>query len=97
LKRVAILARSNVITSDDLGGSISHPVCAARVRGAYGIRLKDFEREHILRVLTNSATLVQAAAALGVNVTTLWRKRRHCGISKIAEFVLTRPVPCETQ
>jgi NtrC-family two-component system response regulator AlgB len=81
LRRAAILARSEVIAPDDLPDSISHPVATAPVRGAYGIRLKDFEREHILRVLASSSTLAQAAAALGINVTTLWRKRRHYGIS----------------
>ena len=40
----------------------------------------DFEREQILRALAQSPTLGQAAAALGINVTTLWRKRRHYGI-----------------
>ena len=80
LKRATILARSEVISFGDLPDSISHPVSTARVRGAYGIRLKDFEREHILRVLASSSTLAQAAAALGINVTTLWRKRRHYGI-----------------
>jgi transcriptional regulator with PAS, ATPase and Fis domain len=81
LRRAAILARSEVIAPDDLPDSISHPVSTARVRGAYGIRPKDFEREHILRVLASSSTLAHAAAALGINVTTLWRKRRHYGIS----------------
>jgi two-component system, NtrC family, response regulator AlgB len=81
LRRAAILARSEMIASDDLPDSISHPVSTARLRGAYGIRLKDFEREHILRVLASSSTLAQAAAALGINVTTLWRKRRHYGIN----------------
>jgi transcriptional regulator with PAS, ATPase and Fis domain len=42
--------------------------------------LKDFEREHILRVVAESRTLEQAAATLGINVTTLWRKRRRYGI-----------------
>ena len=81
LRRAAILARSEIIAPDDLPDSISHPVSAVPVRGANGIRLKDFEREHILRVLASSSTLAQAAAALGINVTTLWRKRRHYGIS----------------
>jgi NtrC-family two-component system response regulator AlgB len=81
LRRAAILARSEMIAPDDLPDSISHPVSAVPVRGANAIRLKDFEREHILRVLASSSTLAQAAAALGINVTTLWRKRRHYGIS----------------
>jgi hypothetical protein len=71
LKRAAILARSEVITSDDLPDPISHPVSTARVHCACGIRLKDFECEDILRVLASSSTLAQAAAAPGINVTTL--------------------------
>jgi len=47
---------------------------------ARGTRLKDFEREQILRALAQSPTLGQAAAALGINVMTLWRKRRQYGI-----------------
>ena len=38
------------------------------------------EREHIARVLAASATLEEAADTLGINVTTLWRKRRRYGI-----------------
>ena len=79
----AILACSEVIAPDDLPDSISHPISTARVRGADGIRLKDFEREHILRVLAGSSTLAQAAAALGIYVTTL---RRNAGITESANF-----------
>lgn len=80
LKRAATLARTDTIAFDDLPDSICHPVSGMSVPGAHGIRLKDFEREHILRVLAGSSTLGQAAATLGINVTTLWRKRRHYGI-----------------
>jgi NtrC-family two-component system response regulator AlgB len=34
------------------------------------------EREHILRVLARTATLEEAAHILGVDVSTLWRKRK---------------------
>jgi transcriptional regulator with PAS, ATPase and Fis domain len=82
LKRAADLARSETITPDDLPDSVIHRnsaiVAAPAVRGT---RLKDFEREQILRALAQSSTLGQAAAALGINVTTLWRKRRHYGIA----------------
>ena len=81
LMRAAALARSETIAFDDLPDSIRHPVLSTSVPGAHGIRLKDFEREHILRVLAESPTLGQAAAKLGINVTTLWRKRRHYGIA----------------
>jgi len=80
LMRAAALARSETITFTDLPDSIRHPVSTMSVPSTPGIRLKDFEREHILRVLAESPTLGQAAATLGINVTTLWRKRRHYGI-----------------
>lgn len=80
LKRAVDLARTETITIEDLPDSIRHPAVGMCVSGARGIRLKDLEREHILRVLADSPTLAQAAATLGINVTTLWRKRRHYGI-----------------
>jgi len=42
--------------------------------------LDEVERDHIARVLAASATLEEAADTLGINVTTLWRKRRRYGI-----------------
>jgi len=80
LKRASDLASSDTITVDDLPDSVRHCGSAICVPGARATRLKDFEREHILRALANSRTLGQAAATLGINVTTLWRKRRQYGI-----------------
>ena len=39
--------------------------------------LEDVERRQILRVLAESATFEEAAAKLGINVSTLWRKRKR--------------------
>ena len=39
--------------------------------------LKDLEREQIKRVLAESATLREAASKLGIDETTLWRKRKR--------------------
>ena len=80
LKRAADLARTETIALDDLPESVSHRASAICAPVARGTRLKDFEREQILRALASSPTLGHAAAALGINVTTLWRKRRHYGI-----------------
>jgi NtrC-family two-component system response regulator AlgB len=80
LKRAADLARTETIALDDLPHSVSHRASATCAPAAHGTRLKDFEREQILRALAQSSTLGQAAATLGINVTTLWRKRRHYGI-----------------
>jgi NtrC-family two-component system response regulator AlgB len=39
--------------------------------------LADIEKEHILRVLDRAATQEEAARILGVDVSTLWRKRKR--------------------
>jgi NtrC-family two-component system response regulator AlgB len=38
--------------------------------------LEDVEREHILRVLSSAPTLDEAARVLGIDASTLWRKRK---------------------
>ncbi len=38
--------------------------------------LEDVEREHVLRVIARTATLDEAAAILGIDASTLWRKRK---------------------
>jgi NtrC-family two-component system response regulator AlgB len=81
LERAATLIHTQTITLDDLPDSIRHPASGMFVPTVHGTRLKDFEREHILRVLAESSTLEEAAATLGINVSTLWRKRRHYGIA----------------
>jgi transcriptional regulator with PAS, ATPase and Fis domain len=80
LKRAAALARTETITFDDLPDSIRHPASGMSAPTVHGTRLKDFEREHIMHALAESPTLEGAAARLGINVSTLWRKRRHYGI-----------------
>jgi NtrC-family two-component system response regulator AlgB len=44
------------------------------------VSLDDLEREHILRVLARKPTLEQAAESLGIDVSTLWRKRKKYGV-----------------
>jgi NtrC-family two-component system response regulator AlgB len=40
----------------------------------------ELERAHVQEVLRTSTTLEEAAARLGINATTLWRKRRRWGL-----------------
>jgi hypothetical protein len=40
-------------------------------------RLDDVEREHIRRVLAQSKSMGEAARSLGINSSTLWRKRKR--------------------
>ena len=58
---VHIAARVKSADSPQVGGNFS---------------LEDLEREHIARVIGRSPTLEDAAAILGIDSSTLWRKRR---------------------
>jgi NtrC-family two-component system response regulator AlgB len=51
---------------------------AAAPRPALGgdFSLEEIEREHLLRVMARSATLEEAARTLGIDSSTLWRKRK---------------------
>jgi NtrC-family two-component system response regulator AlgB len=80
LERAVTLTRTQTIVIDDLPDSVRNAASRVLDTSAHGTRLKDFEREHIVRTLAESSTLEQAAATLGINVTTLWRKRRYYGI-----------------
>jgi NtrC-family two-component system response regulator AlgB len=42
--------------------------------------LDDLEREHVLQVLARAASLEDAARVLGIDVSTLWRKRKKYGV-----------------
>jgi NtrC-family two-component system response regulator AlgB len=83
VERAAVLCRSDEIAPDDLPDSIfrepGDPGAAPAAAGAAqrSPSLEDVEREHIRRVLAETATLEEAADTLGINVTTLWRKRRR--------------------
>ncbi len=42
--------------------------------------LDELEKEHVLRVLARKPTLEDAARSLGIDVSTLWRKRKKYGV-----------------
>jgi NtrC-family two-component system response regulator AlgB len=44
------------------------------------VSLEELERRHIESVLNSSETLEEAASILGINLSTLWRKRRRYGL-----------------
>jgi two-component system, NtrC family, response regulator AlgB len=81
LERAAVLCRSDVIMPDDLPDSLFREISSAGpAYGTHPPSLEEVERDHIKRVLGQSATLDEAAATLGINVTTLWRKRKRYGV-----------------
>src|SRR5262249_21293520 len=82
LERAVILASDDTIPVEDLPDEVLAPAVgrpapsSARVPGS----LEDVERAHVQRVLTESATLEEAAVRLGIDSTTLWRKRKRWGL-----------------
>jgi NtrC-family two-component system response regulator AlgB len=80
LERAAVLSRSDVIGRDDLPDAMFREPAESTLDAHHAASLEEMEREHIRRVLSETATLDEAAAALGINVTTLWRKRKRYGI-----------------
>ena len=81
LERAVVLSQGETIRPDDLSDRLVAPApAAAQAASDNDLSLDQLERHHIEQVLAESATLEEAAARLGINVTTLWRKRKRYGI-----------------
>jgi two-component system, NtrC family, response regulator AlgB len=84
VERAVILARRSVIDAGQLGllealtSAVDGTTAFARV-GAM-IPLDSVEREHIARVVAQSTSLEAAARVLGIDATTLQRKRKRYGL-----------------
>jgi two-component system, NtrC family, response regulator AlgB len=75
LERAMILWPSQVIEPEAFPEQIAHQRSSAPVLGGnYSLEL--IEREHILRVLARTSSLEEAAHILGIDASTLWRKRK---------------------
>ena len=78
LERAVVLAPQNTITMSELPDRVrSRPTLAST---SAHTSLQDLERLQIRRALNDSRTLRDAAAALGINPSTLWRKRKRWGL-----------------
>jgi NtrC-family two-component system response regulator AlgB len=75
LERAVILWPSQVIEPEAFPEQIAAQVSVAPVLGG-DYSLEHIAREHILRVLARTSTLEEAAHILGIDPSTLWRKRR---------------------
>lgn len=77
IERAGVLSRSDTIAPEDLPDSIFRDARESAASQTHPASLEAIEREHIVRVLAESTTLEEAAATLGIDVTTLWRKRKR--------------------
>ncbi len=76
IERAVVLASGDTIMSDHLPDNLfreaSDSASAAAPRN-----IEEMERELIIQVLAESPTLEDAAQTLGINASTLWRKRKR--------------------
>jgi two-component system, NtrC family, response regulator AlgB len=76
IERAVILWPARIIEPDAFPAHISASRAAEAPQLGGGFSLEDIEREHIRRVIARAPTLEDAAAILGIDGSTLWRKRK---------------------
>ena len=76
IERAVILWPAQIIEPEAFPAHIWAPMRPAAPRVGGDFSLEAIEREHIARVVARAATLDDAAAILGIDASTLWRKRR---------------------
>ena len=79
IERGAILASGPVITREHLPAQIG-TAAASTPAAALPTTLDQMEAEHIRHILGAAATIEEAAAKLGIDPSTLYRKRKKYGI-----------------
>ena len=81
-ERASILCPSSVVGAADLGvPDAAGGGAAGRVALGAAATLDEVEREHLARVVAAASSLEAAARTLGIDATTLHRKRKKYGLS----------------
>jgi len=77
------LSSGDVISAEHLPDRLFAPVSpAVATLPSISLSLEELERQQIARVLRDSETLDEAAACLGIDPSTLWRKRKRYGLHR---------------
>jgi NtrC-family two-component system response regulator AlgB len=82
VERAVILAPAKVVEAPDLGlSAVEGSLEPGRVGLGADVTLEEVEREHIARVVARAPSFEAAARTLGIDVTTLQRKRKRYGLA----------------
>ncbi|HBO0862166.1 sigma-54-dependent response regulator transcription factor AlgB [Pseudomonas aeruginosa] len=79
IERASIICNQELVDVDHLGFSATQSASSAPRIGE-SLSLEDLEKAHITAVMASSATLDQAAKTLGIDASTLYRKRKQYGL-----------------
>ncbi|HEJ4509577.1 TPA: sigma-54-dependent response regulator transcription factor AlgB [Pseudomonas aeruginosa] len=79
IERASIICNQERLDVDHLGFSATQSASSAPRIGE-SLSLEDLEKAHITAVMASSATLDQAAKTLGIDASTLYRKRKQYGL-----------------
>ncbi|HCF0511544.1 TPA: sigma-54-dependent response regulator transcription factor AlgB [Pseudomonas aeruginosa] len=79
IERASIICNQELVDVDHLGFSAAQSASSAP-RIDESLSLEDLEKAHITAVMASSATLDQAAKTLGIDASTLYRKRKQYGL-----------------
>jgi NtrC-family two-component system response regulator AlgB len=80
IERGVILAAGTQCGLADLPAQIGAPPPEPTMQLGAAVTIEQLEAEHIRRVLASTPTMEQAAAVLGIDPSTLYRKRRRYGL-----------------
>jgi NtrC-family two-component system response regulator AlgB len=80
VERGVILTSESVVGLADLPAQVGTPGLSNTMEIGGAVTLEQLEAEHMRRILTNTATLDEAATVLGIDPSTLYRKRKRYGL-----------------
>ncbi|MNO57055.1 Alginate biosynthesis transcriptional regulatory protein AlgB [compost metagenome] len=75
IERASIICNQEMIGPENLG--LSEQTASNTPRIGEALSLEELEKAHISAVMATSATLDQAAKTLGIDTSTLYRKRKQ--------------------
>jgi NtrC-family two-component system response regulator AlgB len=77
IERAVVLASGDAITPDYLPDALFRNHAEPFPTVSPTASLEEIEKEHIIQVLAETPILEDAAARLGIDTSTLWRKRKR--------------------